>query len=76
MSLIGYSLGKAYSVLVQYSDLLEKSTSKSFCPYREKKIQHQTATFAFSLIFPFQPFIDNQTINLQNTTVQINGQLC
>ena len=37
----------------------------------ENKFQHSISTFAFSLIFPFQPSINNQTINLQNTTLQI-----
>ena len=27
--------------------------------------------FALSLIFPFQPSIDDQSINLQNITVQV-----
>ena len=31
----------------------------------ENKFQHSISTFAFSLIFPFQPSIDNQTINLE-----------
>ena len=64
---IGYTLGKPYSLLGPR--ICWKSPNLNFT-FNRVKIYHGTSTFSFSLIFSFQSSQDNQTINLQNTTLQ------